>query len=511
MRHAYRRMTVTCLVLCGLAGAAHGADHFLTIGGGSSPANNQISLEKNILYFQRFLVDRGMGDLPQETFFADGTAGSRDLQYIDPHYQAPRSNVLLAEVFHCEHGLETQYRSHAIPGLSGPSTRKSIIQWFDTVGSRLNDGDRLFIYYTGHGARVPQSRATTLALWGENDMAVREFARLLDRLPPRVSVVLVMVQCYGGGFADVIFRDANPLLGLARGNRCGFFATLPNRIAAGCTAEADEENYHEYSTYFWAALYGRARSGEAVEAPDYDNDGRVSLAEAHAYALITSDTIDVSMKTSDAFLRQFSSTGGPTRADWLTAESAYEQLLDAAEPPEAAVLKALSRRLGLEGSSRVRAVRGMSEAIRHRRAGLEGERQKLATAHDQSCAALQSILRFRWPEMSNLLNPGVTRLLTDDAGEMVRLIERSAPYGELKREDQRMDAIDHELDELERQAAKCQRFLRAVEHVALAHNFPLIASTEIRARYQALVVAEGGTLTGTQTSKRPANDAAAAQ
>lgn len=494
MGHARSLKIVGLVVLVCFARGALGADHFLTIGGGTSPSNNQVSLEKNVLFFQRFLADRGMGELPHEIFFADGAGGSRDVQFLDADEHTPRATQLLGEVFHFDHGLGTQYRAHAIPQLSGPSTRKSINQWFEAVGTKLGDGDRLFIYYTGHGGRMPHSRLTTMAIWGENDMSVREFVKLLDRLPPKVSVVLVMVQYYGGGFGDVIYRDADATHGLSPANRCGFFATLPNRIAAGCTADADEESYHEYSTYFWSALYGRTRGGEAVAAPDYDNDGRVSLAEAHAYALITSDTIDVSMKTSDVFLRQFSSTGGPDRANWLTADSPYEQLLDAAEPCEAAVLKSLSTQLKMEGPTRVRSVRAMGETIRRHRLELEGERQKLVAAHDQSCAALQRILRRQWPEMSNLLNPQVTRLLTDEGDELVRAIEASPPYVELKRQDERLDVIDRELDQMERRAAKGLRFLRAVEHVALAHNFPLIASPAVRDRYQALVLAEAGTL-----------------
>jgi hypothetical protein len=486
---------LTCSWVIGRASPCAAADHFLTIGGGSSPSNNQVSLEKNVLFFQRFLADRGMGGLPHEILFADGAAGSRDLQYVDPAYEVPRVNHLLAEVFHYENGLDLQYRAHVIPGLSGPSTRASINRWFDTIGSKLPEGDRLFIYYTGHGARGAQGRNTTLAIWNENDMPVKEFVKLLDRLPPKVSVVLVMVQCYGGGFADVIFNNADPMLGLSPRSRCGFFATLPNRVAAGCTADADEDNYHEYSTYFWSALYGRTRKGETVAPPDFNEDGRVSLAEAHAYALITSDTIDVSMKTSDTFLRQFSTTsGGQDHENWLTPDSPFDRLLGAADPPEGAELKGLSERLNLDGAARTRTVRSTSDALRRRRRGLEGERQKLVAARDQSCASLQSLLKRRWPELSNFLNPRVEKLLADEADPIVGAVESSPAYRDLKRQDERLDAIDRELDELERKQVKCQRFLRVVEHVALANNLPMIATPEVRARYEALVAEEGQTL-----------------
>ena len=59
-------------------------------------------------------------------------------------------------------------------------------------------------------------------------------------------------------------------------NRCGFFATVHDRKAAGCTADIDEANYQEYSTYFFAALRGKTRTGTPITPPDYDGDGRVS-------------------------------------------------------------------------------------------------------------------------------------------------------------------------------------------------------------------------------------------
>src|SRR5690606_27017127 len=40
-----------------------------------------------------------------------------------------------------------------------------------------------------------------------------------------------------------------------------------------------------------------------------DGDGKVSFAEAHAYAVITSKTIDIPIRTSDAFLRKYSHLG----------------------------------------------------------------------------------------------------------------------------------------------------------------------------------------------------------
>ena len=74
----------------------------------------------------------------------------------------------------------------------------------------------------------------------------------------------------------------------------------------------------------------------AVERPDYDKDGRTSLAEAHAYVLINSDTIDIPVCTSDVLLRQFSKTKDAKVKDLVTAGTKFEELLkldfDAAVP-----------------------------------------------------------------------------------------------------------------------------------------------------------------------------------
>ena len=144
---------------------ARAADHFLTIGGGSSASNNQVSLEKNVLYLQRFLAERGLGDMPHEILFADGTGGARDLVYVDPDDNTPRANELVARILGNEANLYENYRAHDIPRLWGPSNRASLNKWFDTIGKSLQGGDRLFIYFTGHGAK-----GSTLSLWNVNDM-----------------------------------------------------------------------------------------------------------------------------------------------------------------------------------------------------------------------------------------------------------------------------------------------------------------------------------------------------
>src|SRR4051812_40333834 len=96
-----RRMIATGLfaLMCALAPTAWaGTDHFLTIGGGGSPRNNQLSLERNVVFFRRMLSDCGLAGAPHEVYFACGNERIRDLQFADPNATPPRANLLLARL-----------------------------------------------------------------------------------------------------------------------------------------------------------------------------------------------------------------------------------------------------------------------------------------------------------------------------------------------------------------------------------------------------------------------------
>ena len=169
----------------------------------------------------------------------------------------------------------------------------------------MQRGDRLVLYVTAHGEESDDRDNpynTAISLWDNQRLKVTDVVELLDQLPDGINVVAVMVQCYTGGFARFIYNGADPDKGLSRQQRCGFFATVHDRVAAGCTPEVDEASYVEYSTYFWEALGGRTRTGQSIAPPDYDKDGRVSFDEAHAYTVLKADTIDLPVKTSGEFL-----------------------------------------------------------------------------------------------------------------------------------------------------------------------------------------------------------------
>src|SRR5204863_6599210 len=116
---------------------------------------------------------------------------------------------------------------------------------------------------------------------------------------------LVMVQCFSGAFGNVLFEGGDPAAAAVERKIAGFFAAPRERAAAGCTPEVDEAEYHDFTSYFFAALTGRDRVGRKVTGADYNRDGRVGMDEAYAYSLAHDISIDTPTCTSDYFLRRF--------------------------------------------------------------------------------------------------------------------------------------------------------------------------------------------------------------
>jgi len=466
-----------------------GEDHFLTIGGGESPTNNQVSLEKNVLYLQRFLSDSGLGSIPHEIYFANGKETGRDIQFIDPTTPAPKVNQLLAQIFDREDGLDASYRAHSIPGVKGAANRAAIGGWFNSIGPKLAAGDRLFIYFSGHGGAGKPARNTTFALWSEGAMPVKEFIGLLDKVDPKVQVVLIMVQCHAGGFADVIFKDGSAGMNIVPANRCGFFATTPERMAAGCTADIEEDNYREYSTYFWAALYGKTRTGQAVRRPDYDGDGHVSLAEAHAYVQITSDTIDIPLATSDVFLRSCSKLGNKDRPDLLAAEDDVEKLVEAATPSQKNVIEQLSAQLELKQDRRLGETKALAEKLDKERKGID--KRKVQNEMRGLRGQIQSAVKQRWPELSNPWHPKTIAIMQKEADDVIKAIEKHPRYKRFDELGNELGRLETRSTDLERKWVKCQRLMYVLESVARAANLEKVANQDLQERYKEIVGSEG--------------------
>lgn len=168
----------------------------------------------------------------------------------------------------------------------------------------------------------------------------------MDRFPQDTPVVAVMSQCYSGSFANFIYQGGDPESPVSPQPRCGFFATVKDRTAVGCTAEVDESDYQDYSSSFFAGLSGYSRTRRAVASADYDHDGHVSYAEAHAFAKVDEQSSDRPISTSESWLQ----SQARTEDEDEIASSPISTLLQSARPEQRYVVESLAERLGLDVS-----------------------------------------------------------------------------------------------------------------------------------------------------------------
>ena len=245
MLPSYHRLVQTSRVLLLASGwlACRGqmlsaADYFLTIGGGYNPSGNQASLEANVVFFQQVLDEKHRGTRSHDIFFADGHEPAADLQVLaatKPRPDRPATDLLAA--LHRRRGAEqVEYRNHRVPNIAGALNPKLVHARLEAIAKKAQRGDRLIVYVTAHGSEGGKDERfnTTIDCWNDKQITAREFTGWLNELPSSVPVVMVMAQCYCGGFGHTIFSDLDETKGLAPQLRAGFFAQQHNLPAAGC-------------------------------------------------------------------------------------------------------------------------------------------------------------------------------------------------------------------------------------------------------------------------------------
>jgi hypothetical protein len=263
----------------------HTEPNFLVVGGGGAPSYNEIALEKNILYFQRTLKQMGYQPSLATIFFANGNDKQATVRYLDNQRN---------EKFKVPH----------IPNLQGSATVKNFQQSLKTILEKP-EKKPLFFYFTGHGyLNKANDDNNAIVLWKEELVSVRRLSNLLDQLPQDKPIVAMMAQCFSGSFSNFIYQDGLPGKPLSLQTRCGFFATISSLPSVGCTPEVNEADYQDYSSSFFAGLSGVNRVGKTVPSADYNRDGRVSYAEAHAFAKVDEKSPDLPVSTSEVWLQR---------------------------------------------------------------------------------------------------------------------------------------------------------------------------------------------------------------
>ncbi len=298
---------------------------FLVLAGGGAPNYNEIALEKNVRYFQRTLNSLGINLASARQYFANGNDGQPTVRYI---------NLVGQE----------QFKPPEIENLNGPATVDNAQTWFEDLADKSSSCPAFF-YFTGHGFYNDENpNNNAMILWEEKLVSVQQLAGWLDQLPPDQPFVTMMAQCFSGSFANLIYEQGNPENPVALQTRCGFFATVAERPSVGCTPAVNEADYRDYSSSFFAGLSGVDRTGKTVASADYNTDGTVSYAEAHAFAKVDEEATDWPVSTVEVWLQKqvseedIAEIFAQPMGDWV----------EQATPQRQYVIRALSEKLALD-------------------------------------------------------------------------------------------------------------------------------------------------------------------
>ncbi len=505
------------LAAIGFEGAVSANDYVLTVGGGYEPAGNQASLEANVLFFQQVVKERFASTAQNHVYFADGVDAQEDLQVMLPKPAAASPAIELLESVFALDKPKLSYRNHEVPNVRGPISPKSIRSGLDEIRERLTEGDRLIVYVTAHGgpASGKDSMNTSITCWRKQPISMKTFTGWLDKLPSNIPVVLVMAQCYCGGFANSIFEGGEPNNGLASAVRVGFFAQRFDLPAAGC--RPDIENDEEYSSYFWGSFMGRSRTGKQAEGVDCDQNGRISLAEAHAFAVRASQTIDIPLKSSDILLRHYSRIGGyestrikdsPSSDDRADSELGLEYftgtLQDVANlgtPVERLTLESLAKQLELSMALSVTEVFQQNLAqgqvfqesrMGTRRRGPGGPGGQAGRGGRNSrMRTLQKEIVESWPDLSDPVQWPYLDWLQGQEGDSILGELKQLPSfeayakGQADRQTSRDKAAAAESRDV-----RFKRLVHTMESIVLARNLPRMATPEVVERFQAMTALE---------------------
>jgi hypothetical protein len=475
--------SITALALIsGIAAAA--APRALLIGGGPNPQYNQAGIESNLRYVSRLLP----ASVRQMLFFADGSADHATVQYEASRANAPqetsgdRAFSLLFDDDATD-DASLRYRKPQLPRIDAPTRRAAISAAFDRLSKERSGASQpLFLYFTGHGSRSDETddALSEFDLWGdETPLSEKDLAKELRKIPASVPVTLVMAQCFSGGFGRLLFAGAEPNGPLTGRDLVGFFASTPDRVAAGCTPAVNEAEYKDFTSYFFAALTGKDRVGRSVAGADYNHDGKVGMDEAFAYSLIADESIDTPTATSDFFLRRFQPT--PNSAVF---SARYSDLLAWASPAQKAALASLSRQTGLEGENRLQAA---FDEIRAEGSDLPARRDAMQR-YRRAERSLRNPLIYQWPALRRPNSSGYAAA-RKAAIEWLEKPENANAVQTLFQADDTLSAVEDGPGYTLRET-RVHRFAELGKSVVLAHRLMASGNRDLIAKWKRLQKSE---------------------
>ena len=255
----------------------------MIVAGGAEPAHNFNAHAVHVRSLTHLLASRGVSKDHITLFWADGVDPQPD-RAVRRLPEVPGAWLIWGTEIDAATDPGDTLEDTQFPGYRvQPAKRSALGAWIKQLGERLEPGSTLLIAVTDHGSPDPEGGlCSRIDLWGET-WSVDELARDLEPIPSHVRIVLWMSQCHSGGFAE---------LHAVRPNLCGVFSTTAHRPAYGCFPE----------------LAARTDVGHFMRLVDALSRHPTVWASHHE-TLLTDDTPDVPLLTSDLFVAAAVSEG----------------------------------------------------------------------------------------------------------------------------------------------------------------------------------------------------------
>jgi hypothetical protein len=157
--------------------------------------------------------------------------------------------------------------------ITHPGDRDSFKKVLGILQNKLTPDDLLFIHTSGHGFNNPDDVA--LGSYPQQLYPASDFCRDLAQLPPFRSLLVLMGQCFSGGFNEPIIKASTASnTSVASAAKKGLWS---HATSDGC--------WDAFSRDWIAAQLGHEPNGVSIApSADANGDGAVDAAEAFAYA-----------------------------------------------------------------------------------------------------------------------------------------------------------------------------------------------------------------------------------
>lgn len=161
--------------------------------------------------------------------------------------------------------------------VNAPGSRAAFQRALGEIGEKLTPDDLLFINTTGHGGHHGDGRGPDLLAYPHCERYKRrDFCADLAALPPHRSLVVLMAQCFAGGFNQAVIdasRAESTYIASATSETCQSFMSF------------NDSNWDSFQRNWIAALAGRDVDGASIEViPGRVTGGSITVREAFTYA-----------------------------------------------------------------------------------------------------------------------------------------------------------------------------------------------------------------------------------